>query len=133
MLTDDEIASMRDTVTSAMPDQCRITRRSAGALDPGTGAYTAPAGVVLWAGPCRVRSRDASAGRDVQIGDARVVLGLYVATLPVDADGFDVNDELVVTSSTTSVELVGVPLLITDIQLGTWDLGRRIQLQAATP
>lgn len=136
MLTGAEIASMRTVVAAAMPDECEITRRSAtagaGTLDTGTGVLTAPAATVLWSGPCRVRSR-AAAARDVTIGDAHAVLGQYVATLPVDADGFDVDDYLVVTSAQAAVELVGVPLQILEVQLGSWDLGRRLVLQAAKP
>jgi len=132
MLTDAEIDSMRATVESALTDECSITRRTAGVLDPDTGAYTVTTPVPLWSGPCRVRSRVAAA-RDVQVGDAHTTVGQYYVTLPVDAEGFDIDDYLVVTRSATSVELIGVPMQILDVQLGTWDLGRRLVAQTARP
>lgn len=136
MLTADEIASMRTTVESALPDTCSITRRSvvagAGTLNTATGELAGPSATVLWSGSCRVRSRAATA-RDVTVGDAHAVLGQYVATLPVDADGFDVDDYLTVTAATAAVELVGVPLQILEVQLGSWDLGRRVALQVSKP
>lgn len=132
MLTDAELDGMRTTVEAAMPDSCTISRRvtPAGVLDPVTGTFTVTPPLALWAGPCRVRSR-ATVSRDVQVGDEHAQLGAYVATVPVAADGFDVDDFLVVTASTSSVELIGVPLQIIEVQLGTWDLGRRLILQAA--
>lgn len=132
MLTTAEIASMRTTVESALTDTASIVRRTAGTLNTATGDVTVTAPAALWTGPCRVRSR-ASASRDVQIGDAHAQIGQYVATLPVDADGFDVGDYLTVTASAAGVDLVGVPMQIIDIQLGTWDLGRRLMLQSAKP
>jgi hypothetical protein len=134
MLTADELTAMRTTVESAMPDTCTITRRvtPVGVLDPATAAFTVTAPAALWSGPCRVRSRE-TAARDVQVGDAHAALGLYVATVPAAAVGFDVDDYLTVTAtaSTFSVELIGVPLQILEVQLGSWDLGRRLILQAA--
>lgn len=132
MLTDAEIDSMRTTIDSALVDTASITRRAAGTLNIATGDVTVTSPAALWSGVCRVRSR-ASASRDVQIGDAHAQIGQYVATLPVDADGFDVGDYLTVTASTASVDLIGVPMQIIDIQLGTWDLGRRLMLQSAKP
>lgn len=132
MLTTAEIAAMRTTVESALTDTASIVRRTAGTLNAATGDVTVTPPAALWSGLCRVRSR-ASASRDVQIGDAHAQIGQYVATLPVDADGFDVGDYLTVTSSATGVDLIGVPMQIIDIQLGTWDLGRRLMLQSAKP
>ena len=129
MLTADEIAGMRTTVDSALPDTATITRRvtPTGTLDPGTGELTVAASTALWSGQCRVRSRVRH--MHVEVGDAHAALGLYDVTVPADATGFAVDDFVTVTASTTSTDLIGAPLQILDIQLGTWDLGRRLVVQ----
>lgn len=132
MLTTAEITAMRAAVEASLPDTCRITRRAAGILNPTTGTYDVTTPTPLWSGRCRVRSR-AAASRDVQVGDAHTVLGQYVATIPTAATGIEVDDFLEVTAATWAVELIGVPLQIIDIQLGSWDLGRRLILQTAKP
>lgn len=128
MLTSGELAGMRTTVASALPDTASITRRAAGTVDV-DGSYVADVGMVMWTGACRVNPKP-GVTREVQIGDAHAITSWYVATLPYDATGFGVDDYLVVTASSFSTDLIGKPLRIVEIELMTWEVGRRLTLHA---
>jgi hypothetical protein len=105
VLTAGEVASMRDCVASALPDT----------------------GAALWSGECRVNPKP-GVTREVQIGDAHAITSWYIATLPYDATGFEVDDYFTTTASALSVDLIGLPMRIVEIERMSWELGRRLTL-----
>lgn len=131
MLTDDEIDAMRATVEAAMPDRCTITRKGTATFDAGAGTYSATT-ATLWSGPCRV-VRQATEGREQLVGDEHRIAGRYSAVVPFDADGFDVDDYLTVTATSTDVALAGRPLRIVDVRVGSWALGRHLACEELSP
>ena len=128
MLTSAEIDGMRTTVASALPDTADISRRAFVTANP-DGSVTLSEPDILWSGACRINPK-AGVTRESQIGDAQAITTWYIATLPYAASGFRVDDFLVVTSSSYSTELVGVPLRIVEIEVMAWELGRRLTLHS---
>lgn len=129
MITEGQLASMRSTVTGALPDQCTIGPSGAPVFDKETGTYSQTAGELVYEGPCRVRV--AGQGRGdvvVQAGEEPITLRTYDVTLPWDATGIEVDHVLAVTESSDSA-LVGRPLRVRDVRFGSWDLGRRLVVE----
>lgn len=138
MLTAAEIAGMRLTSASALPDTCTITRPGGEpTLDAVTLDLDPAASVTVYAGICRVRPLQAQE-EDVQVGDLHETLGRYVATLPASAshDGVtsgDPNDVIVddyltvVTSTDTG--MVGRSFQVIHNGQGSWQIDRRIGLR----
>lgn len=130
MLTQSELDAMRATSQSALPDQGTVTRQgTVGVFDPDTGEYPAPVPETIYEGPCRVR-REASVEKDVEVGRLPETLGSYVATFPWDVGDLQVDDFLTLTSS-SDPDIVGRPLRITNIYLGSWSIDRRVSLEDA--
>lgn len=130
MLTAAELAEMRSTSTSALPDTVQITRQSGEAvLDPVDGDNDYPAPTVIYTGPGRVRPRD-SQEQDVTSGDLHQTLGSYTATLPHDADEIVVDDYLQVTAS-TDASMVGRAFHIRHVGWSSWQIDRRLALEDA--
>lgn len=129
MLTADEIAGMRATVTSALPDTGAITRKatSAGTID-GNGDFTPAAASSVYSGVMRVRTPDA-AELETIFGDREITKKPYICTLPHNANGVKVDDQVVLSVS-SDAQLVGVALRVTGVSLGSWELGRRIALES---
>lgn len=131
MLTEDELASMRETVSSALPDTATVTRVATGrTFNATTGAYTAGTVETVWSGNCRVRPQQA-AERQTIIGDAHATLHRYIGTVDFDADGLAVDDFLTVDTSTDD-HMVGRWFRILEIRDGSWNLGRRLLLEDVT-
>lgn len=132
MLNADELAGMRATVTAALPDTVTITRTTAdGAYNPGTLLHAAPTVATQYTGAARVRPISVSP-RQVVTGDAIEQLGQYVATLPYTATGIEVEDRLKVTAS-DDAGMVNQEFRIVEVQLGSWELGRRLILDKRQP
>lgn len=146
MLTEAEIAGMRQTTASALPDWCEVTRGTGEwVLDPVT-LVTEPDedAVVVYAGPCRVRPQGAQE-QEVQVGDLHETTAPYVGTLPatvadailyapsgltVEGDPNDVvvDDYLTVTVS-TDPSMTGRSFQLAHVGWSTWQLDRRIGLR----
>jgi len=138
VLTANEIAAMRHTSVTALPDTCTITRTGGEpTLDPGSLDLDYPTADVIYTGPCRVRTRDAQE-LNVQVGDLHETLGPYVATLPAlaAADGVTagdpvnvrVDDYLVVTVSVDAA-IVSRAFQVRHISWGSWQIDRRLGLE----
>lgn len=137
MLTAPEIAGMRDTSASALPDTCTITRTAAEAtLDPVTGDLVPDPPTVIYSGSCRVRPRG-SQEQDTQVGDLHETLGPYVATLPAlssatgvtagDPNNVRVDDYLEVTASTDGA-MDGRAFQVRHVGWSSWQIDRRLGL-----
>lgn len=125
MLTTAEIDGMRDTSRSALPATCTITRTAGpGTFDSTTGLYDNPTPTTIYTGPCRVRPQDTQQ-QDTEVGDLHETLGRYVATLPYDADGVQVDDFLTVTDGTDS-QLADRPLRVLHVGWSEWEIDRRL-------
>lgn len=138
MLTPAEIAGMRDTSASALPDTCEVTRPSGEPTLNETTGDLEPAGTeTVYVGACRVRPRG-SQEQDVQVGDLHETLGDYVGTLPAlatddrvttgDPNDVRLNDTLVVTVGIDSA-IVGRSFTIVHNPMGSWQLDRRLGLE----
>lgn len=141
MLTQQEIDGMRSTSASALPDSCTITRPIEDfTLNEVTGVSEPGDSETVYAGPCRVRPREAQE-QDAQVGDLHETLSPYVATLPAtvaDALAQDpdttgdpadvvVDDYLTVTASSDTAN-VGRAFQVTTISRGSFKIDRRIGL-----
>ncbi len=138
MLTAAEIAGMRDTSASALPDTCTITRPGG---EPTLNEPTLDLGPAtpdaIYTGACRVRPRG-SEEQDSQVGDLHETLGPYVATLPAlathdgvttgDPNDIRVDDYLTVTTS-TDPSMVGRHFQIRHVGWSSWPIDRRIVLE----
>jgi hypothetical protein len=145
MLTDAELAGMRTTSATALPDLCAITRPTGEPtlddvtliLEPGTTE-------TIYSGPCRVRPRE-SQEEDVQVGDLHETTSPYVATLPATRAhavaqapaGFTVVghpedvevDDYLNTDTSSDAANVGRPFQVTTVSRGSYKIDRRIGLR----
>jgi hypothetical protein len=144
-MTADEIAGMRETSASALPDECTITRATGEfVLNEATGDSDPSDVATVYTGPCRVRPRG-SQEQDVQVGELHETLGPYVGTLPgtvalarqyaaagvtVAGDPNDVvvDDYLTVTASWDPA-MVGRSFQVIHIGYSAWQIDRRIGLE----
>ncbi len=138
MLTSAEIAGMRDTSASALPDTCTITRPSGEpTLNETTGDLEPAGSETVYVGACRVRPRGTDE-QDTQVGDLHETLGDYVGTLPAlatddrvtsgDPNDVRLNDTLVVTDGTDSA-IVGRSFTVVHNPMGAWQIDRRLGLE----
>jgi hypothetical protein len=142
MLTDDEVAGMRATSASALPDTCTVTRPVEEFTLDETSLVSEPGeSETVYAGPCRVRPRGAQE-QDDEVGDLHETLSPYIATLPAsvavavavdpasggDPAGVAVDDYLTVTTSTDD-EMVGRSFQIRTVSRGSWKLDRRLGIE----
>lgn len=128
MLNALEIAGMRSTSASALPDTCTITRPDGpDVFDADTGLYEPGPIETVYTGAVRVRERD-SQEIETQVGDLHEILGRYVATLPHTVDGPNVDDFLTVTAS-IDADLIGRSFRVVHVGWGSWQIDRRLGLE----
>lgn len=138
MLTADEIAGMRDTSASALPDTCTITRPGGEpTLNETTLDLDPAAPDTIYTGVCRVRPRGTDE-QDSQVGDLHETLGDYVATLPAlrthdgvtagDPNDVRVDDYLTVTTS-TDPSMVARHFQVRHVGWSTWQIDRRLGIE----
>lgn len=138
MLTASEIAGMRETSASALPDTCTVTRPGGEpTLDANTLDLDPAAPVTVYAGVCRVRPR-ANEEQDSQVGDLHETLGPYVGTLPAlrthdgvtagNPNDVRVDDYLTVTAS-SDPSMVGRHFQVRHIGWSSFQIDRRIGLE----
>jgi len=95
MLTSSELAGMRVTSISALPDIIEISRPSeGGTLDPITGTWTPNVSTPVYSGPGRVRLPASTTEMERIFGDTEVTVQRYVAMLPWDAVGIQRGDRI---------------------------------------
>jgi hypothetical protein len=129
VLTADEIAGMRETVESAQPDTCTITRPVAGgSLDPWTAVWTPFAATAIYTGVCRVRTPTSEEVEEL-FGDREIVKQRLIGTFPHDVPHLEVSDVVVLTE-TGDPEHADRPYRVTGFSSGSWLLGRRVALEA---
>lgn len=128
MLTDAEIDGMRSTSETAMPDIGTVSRESnTGSLDATSGTWSPASPTVIYSGRLRVRPSSGSE-RDVDFGDIDTTIRRYVATIPVGASVIKVGDHLVVSSS-ADTHIVGVPMGVAAVSVGSWQIDCRILVE----
>lgn len=128
MLNQAELDGMRATSTSAMPDECEITREGGDpTLDTATGDLDFPVPVAIYQGACRVRP-GGTAEQDAVVGDLHETLGDYVATVPHDAGAIEADDFLTVTSS-SDPQMIGRAFRILHVGWSSWQIDRRLALE----
>lgn len=128
MISDAELAQMRATSETALPDTCTITGGSTGTFDPATGEYTTTA-TTTYNGPCRIRQYGNAQDNVVLVGDLDAVLARYVVTLPASATGIAVNQVLTITAS-DDADLVGRSFNVAHVPTQSWLIDRRILIEA---
>lgn len=138
MLNAYEIAQMRVTSTTALPDLC-VIERAAGepVLNPITLESTSGEPESIYEGTCRVRPRG-SQEQDEEVGELHETTGPYVATLPAlasatgvasgDPNDVLVDDFLTVVTS-TDASMVGRSFRIVHVGWSSWQLDRRLGLE----
>jgi hypothetical protein len=123
--TESQLASMRATVESMLPDRCTIRQPGSTAFDAGT--YTSTTGAVVYEGPCRVHPQGRS-DAVVQAGEEPVTQRTYDVTLPSSASGIEVDHVLTVTES-ADPDLVGRPLRVRDAKVASVHVQRRLVVE----
>jgi len=109
-----------------MVDACTITRgTSSQTFDPATGEYVTTPGETVYTGPCRVRPAGTS-DRVVDAGGQAVSLFPFVASVPITAVRFAVDDLVTVTASALDPALVGTVLRVAQVAAGTHLTARRL-------
>lgn len=138
MLNAYELAGMRTTSATALPDVCVIRRPSSEPtlnettldLEPGTST-------VVYAGACRVRPRG-SLEQDVEIGELHETLGPYVATLPAlatadgvtEGDPSDVRvDDFLTVTTASDAGIVDRPFRVVHVSWSAFQIDRRLGLE----
>ena len=129
MLTEAEIAGMRETATAALPDRCSVTRSSpTGSLNTSTAVWTPTAATTIYVGSCRVRPPDAE-DLEVLFGDTEITKQRFVVTFPYDCPALHVDDVVTVTDSSDGL-IVNRPFRVTGHASGSWQIDRRAALEA---
>lgn len=126
MLNADELASMRATSASALPDTCTITGDppARGALNTVSGTHAPAARVPVFVGACRLRPVDGQE-TDTELGSLSATLGRYVVTLPHDATGVAVGQRFVLTAS-DDADAVGEKQWVRHVGWSSNQIDRRI-------
>lgn len=129
MLTQAELDGMRSTSLSALPDSGVILRTAigAGTLNQSTGALTPAAATTIYDGVMRVRP-PTPAEIEIIFGDREVTKQRYVATLPHDADGIDVDDRLHLVAASDD-SLTGRWFRVVTVSAGSFHIDRRLGLE----
>lgn len=127
MINSDELAAMRETSESAMPETCTITRADSADIDPVTGVYSGTP-TTVYSGACRIRQYSNSQDAVVMIGDLDETLGRYILTVPASATGVAIDD-VVTISSTTDDDLDGRTFYVSHIPKQSWLTDRRLMIE----
>jgi len=127
-----ELAELRATSVTAMPDTVTVTRLAwpSAVLDEDTGLYEPDEGDEIYSGAARIRPAGAVADTPVH-GDALVTVTRWVATLPHDAGAFAIGDVLVVTDS-ADPHIATRSFRIVDIPGGSWSIDQRLTCEEVT-
>lgn len=128
MLSDAELADMATTVVQALPDTGTITRSTDGTVNATTGDYTAGTPTTIYDGAVHLRVPDSNE-IDVLSGDEQVGFQRYVVVVPFDAPAIRVDDIFTLTEG-SAASLVGVPMRVTFVTGGSWNLGYRVAVEA---
>lgn len=123
--TESQLASMRATVDSMLPDRCAI--RHPGSTVFADGNYTTTPGAVVYEGPCRVHPQGRS-DTVVQAGEEPVTQRTYDVTLPSSASGIEVDHVLTVSES-ADPDLVGRPLRVRNVMVASVHVQRRLVVE----
>jgi hypothetical protein len=119
---------MRETSTSALPDQCRISRPGGPpTLNVTTGLLEPAVPETIYTGVCRLRPRG-SQELNVPVGDLHETLGSYVVTVPYDTPDVVVDDYLIILAS-ADASLVGRSFQIVHVGWSAWQIDRRLGVQ----
>lgn len=115
MLTDREVADMRDTLEQTFPDECTIRRSQV--VPDGQGGETE-----TWSDlatvPCRLSPQSQRQSDEVEEGDRITALTYRVVTVAHDTD-VTAADRLVINGETLEVQGLRAPR--------SWELSRRIE------
>lgn len=129
MLSTSELAAMRDTSMSAMPDTVKITRITAGGtLNPTTGVFTPATSTAVYEGVGRVRAPTQSTEMERIFGDTEMTIQRYVVKLPFDAVGIQRDDRVAVTDS-SDTEIVGRSFRVVSVLAGSNHVDRTLGVE----
>jgi hypothetical protein len=116
----------RLAAVALMTDECALTRPGArGAFNASTGSYDPADAGVLYAGACRVKTKDLS-DRVVQAGEQPVSLWPYMVWLPISVTDVQVDDLVTVTGSEFDAGLVGLVLRVRQVTFASQVSSRRL-------
>jgi hypothetical protein len=129
MLSTSELAAMRETSTSAMPDRVKITRIGAGGtLNPTTGVFTPSTSAVLYDGVGRVRAPASATEMERIFGDTEMTVQRYVVKVPSSTVGIQRDDRIAVTNS-TDPDIVGRSFRVVSAVVGSNHVDRTLGVE----
>lgn len=122
MLTDDELAAMREQLAASLPDTCVILRTTAGTAD-GAGGYTGGTTSAAGTVACRVSPYPPIMDTERVAAGQQGVIEFWSITMPVGTDVLP-TDRL--TSNGETFEITGAPTP------RSWELSIRILAKKVT-
>lgn len=129
MLTATELAAMRVTSTSALPDTCIINRpATTGSVGEGTGNWTPGAPTLIYSGACRLRPPDMAEIR-VLAGGEQVTRQRFILTITDDAATVAVDDIVTFTGS-SDPHIADRPFRVVGYASSSFLIDRRIVVEA---
>lgn len=120
----------REAAEALMLDSCVVRRLTGKTLDQTTLQYVETFAAV-YEGRCRVRAPNVQ-DREAVAGERTVTLRQYVVSVPVAAEGVEVNDVVEVTASVLDPELPGTRLRVLGPAKGSTITARRFRCEEAT-
>lgn len=124
MIADDilqHVPEFRDQARSLMIDTASVTRSgSEPVFDPDTGDLTPAASTTVYSGPCRLR-QPTSGESEILFGDEQLTRTRFIACLPHDAAGLQVDDVITITAS-GDPDVLTRRYVVTHIPLATFTL-----------
>lgn len=128
MLTDAELAGLRSTSESALPDTCTINRpATGGTLNTATGQWTPSSATEIYDGACRIRPVT-SADQSVVFGDEQITRQRYVGTFPHDITRLRIDDVVTVTDS-SDPDIDQRTFRVVVVSSGSFHIDRRAGLE----
>lgn len=129
MIEADELAELRTTSQSAMPDSCVVARPDypSATLNTTTGLYDVPDPVSVYEGVCRIRP-DTGTPTVTRAGDTPTTVTTYVVTVPDDSGPFEIGDVVSITVS-DDPNIANRSFRVTDVPAGSWQIDQRLRCE----
>jgi len=131
VLTDEELAGMRATSETAMPDTIAVVRPASpsdGILDPLTGVWVPADATAVFSGMGRVRAASGIEELRAVFGDEQSTTLRYILTLPASADAIEVGDRVAVLSGSDG-QIGTRAFRVTRVPVASWQIDRRLGVE----
>jgi hypothetical protein len=124
------LPALRAAAERRMVDSCTITHPAAGlgTFDDDTHTYAPPTETPVYAGRCRVQTRDGLVAADRNVGERQITVLRFEVHVPLVATGIAVDDLVTITAA-RDPDLVGRRFRVTASHAKTDATARRLQCE----